>query len=87
MTRIQASSLLISSYSIAQGGSIMRLTELPITEEGLLAVDIMELPESCVIVLSNGVAKVAALPAYAETKIVTHQGQVKRLRFDEGVEF
>lgn len=52
MTRIQASSLRISSNSIAQGGSIMRLTELPITEEGLLVVDIMELPESCVIVLS-----------------------------------
>lgn len=87
MTLTQAFPLLISSYSITQGGSIMRLTELPITEEGVLAVDIMELPESCVIVLSNGVAKVAALPAYAETKIVTHQGQVKRLRFDEGEEF
>lgn len=37
--------------------------------------------------IPNGVAKVATLPAYAETKIVTHQGQVKRLRFDEGEEF
>ena len=65
----------------------MRMKELEINSEGLLSVDIMELPDSCVIVLSNGKAKFTELPAFAETKIVTHQGQVKRVRWDEGEEF
>ncbi|MER2190639.1 MAG: XtrA/YqaO family protein [Solibacillus sp.] len=65
----------------------MRMQELEINVEGKLYIDIMDLPDSCVIVLSNGKAKVAELPAFAETKIVTHQGQVKRIRWDEGEEF
>lgn len=65
----------------------MRMKELEINSAGLLSIDIMELPESCVIVLSNGKAKFTELPAFAETKIVTHQGQVKRVKWDEGEEF
>ncbi|MER2058180.1 MAG: XtrA/YqaO family protein [Niallia sp.] len=65
----------------------MRMKELEINSAGLLSIDIMKLPESCVIVLSNGKAKITELPAFAETKIVTHQGQVKRIRWDEGEEF
>lgn len=65
----------------------MRMRELEISVDGSLNIDIMELPESCVIVLSKGVAKVAELPAHAETKIITHQGQVKRVKWDEGEEF
>lgn len=65
----------------------MRMKELEINSEGLLSVVIMEMPESCVIVLSNGKAKFAELPAFAETKIFTHQGQVKRVKWDEGEEF
>lgn len=65
----------------------MRMKELEINSEGLLSVDIMELPENCVIVLSNGIAKFTELPAFAETKIVTHQGQVKRVKWDEGEDF
>lgn len=65
----------------------MRLKELKISVDGNLYIDIMELPETCVIVLSNGVAKLAELPAHAETKIITHQGQVKRVKWDEGEEF
>ena len=65
----------------------MRMQDLEINVEGRLLVDIMELADSCVIVLSQGKAKVAELPAFAETKIVTHQGQVKRVRWEEGEEF
>ena len=65
----------------------MRMQDLEINVEGRLLVDIMELPDSCVIILSQGKAKVAELPAFAETKIVTHQGQVKRIRWDEGESF
>ena len=65
----------------------MRMKDLEINVEGRLLLDIMELPDSCVVVLSQGKAKVAELPAFAETKIVTHQGQVKRIRWDEGEEF
>lgn len=65
----------------------MRLKSLEISNEGLLQVDIMELPENCVIVLSNGIAKFSELPAHAKTKIVTYQGKVKRVEFDEGEEF
>ncbi|MGE7024149.1 XtrA/YqaO family protein [Solibacillus cecembensis] len=65
----------------------MRMQELKINVDGMLIADIMELPDSCVIILSHGIAKVAELPAFAETKIVTHQGQVKRVKWDEGEEF
>lgn len=65
----------------------MRMKELSKTIDGILRIDTMELPENCVIILSQGKAKVAELPAFAETKIVTHQGQVKRVKWDEGEEF
>lgn len=63
------------------------MKELDMTIDGILRVDTMELPENCVIILSQGKAKVAELPAFAETRIVTHQGQVKRVKWDEGEEF
>ena len=65
----------------------MRMKELKINIDRKLALDIMGLLYSYVVVLSQGKAKVAELPAFAETKIVTHQGQVKRVRWDEGEEF
>ncbi|WP_342471620.1 XtrA/YqaO family protein [Metasolibacillus sp. FSL H7-0170] len=65
----------------------MRMKELDVNIDGILQVDTMELPSNCVIILSRGKAKVAELPAFAETKIVTHQGQVKRVKWDEGEEF
>ncbi|WP_375200786.1 XtrA/YqaO family protein [Lysinibacillus sp. RS11] len=40
----------------------------------------MDLPESCIMVLLKGVAKVAELSENAETKIITHQGQVKLIK-------
>ncbi|MFJ7662390.1 XtrA/YqaO family protein [Lysinibacillus sp. NPDC097162] len=65
----------------------MRLKPLVISNEGILQIDIMELPENCVIVLSDGIAKYTELPAHAKTKIVTYQGKVRRVEFDEGEEF
>ncbi|MCS1384806.1 XtrA/YqaO family protein [Lysinibacillus sphaericus] len=65
----------------------MRLKPLVISNEGILRIDIMELPENCVIVLSDGIAKFTELPAHAKTKIVTYQGKVRRVEFDEGEEF
>ena len=65
----------------------MRMRNLEIGGDGKLVADIIELPENCVIIVSNGKAKLAELPAFAETKIITHQGQVRRVKWDEGEEF
>lgn len=66
----------------------MRLAEI---EKNQIA-DIVErhtgrAASSCVIIFSNGVAKYSELPDFAETRIVTHSGKVKRVRFEEGEEF
>ncbi|MGG3573227.1 XtrA/YqaO family protein [Bacillus gobiensis] len=37
--------------------------------------------------VSKGTAKMTKLPPHGETKIITHQGKVKRVKFDEGEEF
>lgn len=54
---------------------------------GKLEIDIMDIPSSCVIVISDGIAKLRELPPFGEYKIVTHQGKVKRMRREEGEEF
>ena len=65
----------------------MRLQEVKISETGILELDIMELPRSCVLLISEGKAKIGELPPHAETRIKTHDGVVKRVNFDEGEEF
>lgn len=65
----------------------MRMQELKISETGMLKLDIMELPGSHVLLISNGKAKIGVLPPHAETRIKTHDGKVKRVNFDEGEEF
>lgn len=65
----------------------MRMQEVKISETGILELDIMELPENVVLVISEGKAKMAALPSHAETSIVTYKGKVKRVNFDEGEDF
>jgi hypothetical protein len=40
-----------------------------------------------VIVIGNGKVKFTDLPEHGETTIVTHQGKVKRVKWDEGEEF
>jgi NAD kinase len=66
----------------------MRLRNIFINPETKkLEIDIMEQNNSIAIVVCDGKAKVTELPEHGETKIVTHQGKVKRVKFDEGEEF
>lgn len=66
----------------------MRLKNIEINPSTmLLEIDMMELKGSCAIVVCDGKAKLTELPEHGETKIVTHQGKVKRVKFDEGEEF
>jgi Phage-like element PBSX protein XtrA len=46
----------------------------------------MELKGSFAVVMCEGKARLKELPNHGETKIVTHQGKVKRVKFDEGEE-
>ncbi|MRG86988.1 XtrA/YqaO family protein [Salinibacillus xinjiangensis] len=39
------------------------------------------------VVYCNGKARKTYLPVHGETKVITHQGKVKRVKFDEGEEF
>ena len=65
----------------------MRLKEMKIDPATMqLNVDIMGINNK-VIVIGNGKAKIADLPDFGETSIVTHQGKVKRVKWDEGEEF
>lgn len=52
-----------------------------------LEIDILKYMVNCrsfAIVVCDGRAKLTELPGHGETKIVTHQGKVKRVKFDEG---
>lgn len=68
-------------------GLELRLKEIKIPETGRLELDIMELPRSCVLVISEGRVKMGELPLHAQTTIKTHDGKVRRVNFDEGEEF
>lgn len=65
----------------------MRLKDVKISETGILELDIMELPVSCALIISEGKVKLMELPSHAQTSIITYKGKVKRVNFDEGVEF
>lgn len=65
----------------------MRMIELEIDSQGLLILDIIDLPMNCVVIISDSKAKISELPAFAETKITTHQGKVTRVKWDEGEVF
>ncbi|AGK52016.1 XtrA/YqaO family protein [Bacillus sp. 1NLA3E] len=66
----------------------MRLREIDINHSTMkIEIDIMELKGSFAIVVCDGKAKLTELPSHGETKIVTHQGKVKRVKFDEGEDF
>jgi len=77
----------IQKIELIWGTLLMRLKELEIDSQNILKLDIMELPKSCVIVLSEGKVRLAELPPFAETKIYTHQGKVQRVKWDEGETF
>lgn len=66
----------------------MRLSDVEINPSTLkLEIDIMDKEGSFAVVVCDGKAKVAELPCHGETNIVTHQGKVKRIRWNEGEEF
>ncbi|MCP3763880.1 XtrA/YqaO family protein [Domibacillus sp. A3M-37] len=52
-----------------------------------LELDIMDIPNVCVVVICEGKVKIRELPSHGEYKIITHQGKIKRLRREEGEEF
>lgn len=64
-----------------------RMKDLQIDSQNFLRIDTMELPKSCVIVISDGRAKFAELPPHAETMIKTYKGKVTRVNWDEGEAF
>nr|DAL87864.1 MAG TPA: hypothetical protein [Caudoviricetes sp.] len=65
----------------------MRLKEIKIDPQTMrLELDIMNMKNE-VVIIGDGKAKVTHLPDFGETKIVTHQGKVKRVKWDEGEEF
>ena len=66
----------------------MRLKNIPIdSETQKLIVDIMEQNRSFAIVVCDGQARITDLPEHGETKIITHQGKIKRVKWDEGEDF
>lgn len=65
----------------------MRLQDVKISETDELMLDIMELPLTCALIISEGKAKLVELPSHAQTSIDTYKGKVKRVNFDEGEEF
>ncbi|SHH75145.1 XtrA/YqaO family protein [Virgibacillus chiguensis] len=66
----------------------MRLKDINIDPSTMkLEIDIMEHNGSFAIVVCDGKAKFTELPSHGETKIVTHQGKIKRVKYDEGEEF
>lgn len=40
-----------------------------------------------VILIGGGKAKIIDLPCFGETKVITHEGKIKRFRIEEGEEF
>ncbi|MGK9183778.1 XtrA/YqaO family protein [Priestia filamentosa] len=66
----------------------MKLQELKIDVDTMkLEVDVTKTKGSFAVVVCDGKAKLTELPQHGETKIITHQGKVKRVKFDEGEEF
>lgn len=66
----------------------MRLQPLEIdSQNGKIDIDTTKFNRPFVVVVSEGKARLTELPAHGETRVVTHQGKVKRVKFDEGEEF
>lgn len=65
----------------------MKSQDIELTDERGLEVQATDIPFNCVIVISDGIAKIRELPPFGEYRIVTHQGKVKRMKKEEGEEF
>lgn len=66
----------------------MRLKDIEINPDTMiLEIDLLKQKENFAVIVCEGKAKFTELPRHGETKIITHQGKVKRVKFDEGEEF
>ena len=65
----------------------MRANEIPVDMQNRQILINFEGDEPFCVVYCNGKAKLTKLPVHGETKVITHQGKVKRVKFDEGEEF
>jgi len=53
----------------------------------MLKIYIIDLSTNCEIILSKSRAKFSKLSEFSETKIIIHQGKVKRVKWYEGEAF
>lgn len=66
----------------------MRLKSVEINpQSGKIDLDTFTQDKPFIIIVSDGRARLTKLPSHGETKVLTHQGKVKRVKFDEGVDF
>ena len=66
----------------------MRMKQVEIDRQtGVINVNANDFDKPVLIVVSEGKVKQTELPIFGETKIVTHQGKVKRVNYNEGEEF
>lgn len=54
--------------------------------ESLLTIDVCKF-EKCVVIIDEGKVKLVHLHKHGEVRIITHQGKVKRVKFEEGEHF
>ncbi|UJW58760.1 hypothetical protein HXZ66_15695 [Bacillus sp. A116_S68] len=66
----------------------MRLKDLETNpQNGNIELNITHYDRPILILISEGRVKEAQLPDHGETKVITHQGKLKRVKFEEGEEF
>jgi hypothetical protein len=66
----------------------IRMKDLEINSEtGKIELDNTNYCKPVIIMISNGKAKQSYLPDHGETRVITHQGKLKRVRLDEGEDF
>ncbi|MCR6111776.1 hypothetical protein HXA35_15615 [Bacillus sp. A301a_S52] len=66
----------------------MRLKDLEMNpQNGNIELNITSYDKPVLILISEGRVKEAQLPDHGETKVITHQGKLKRVKFEEGEEF
>lgn len=66
----------------------MRLKELEVNHiTNRLELEVFKNSTNFAIIVCDGEIKMAELPNYGEVKIITHQGKVKKVKFDEGEDF
>ncbi|WP_117168854.1 XtrA/YqaO family protein [Paraliobacillus sediminis] len=67
----------------------MRLNSIPLeVSDKRLQIDVkLEGNKPFCVVYCEGQAKLTYLPEHGETRVITHQGKVKRVKFDEGEDF